>query len=232
MQSKYWKIIFEVVKYVSGGITTWHPYDVAVNVIRSADHTRIHGDVRNNEDDEWTALIYLSPDWETGCYGETAWFTDDSNLSHEAEIETEVQPVYGRLAIFEGLIGHAARPPSSNYLGPRYSFAVKMAKTKWRAMRNMLDEEFHEKVDILTGFNDFLKVKYPKDTGDPEALAYLKSYYEQMDQQSEEGRHHIIEYIKKKTDGDGDRLQRVLGTMIKSFTKRKAALQDQVKNLL
>eukprot|EP00117_Sycon_ciliatum_P002845 scpid74740/ scgid7894/ len=119
VQSKFWKIIKNVAAHVSDGADDWYPYDISCNIIRSYDHTRIHGDVRNERDDEWTFLLYLSP-MDENDFGETAFFTSKTD---KTETVYQVRPRYGRSVIFEGLIPHAARPPSPKFKGPRYSFA-------------------------------------------------------------------------------------------------------------
>ena len=214
-QSKYWRLAQKVVEYVSGGTTTWYPYDVACNVVRSCDHTRIHGDVRNNKDTEWTFLIYLSPEWSTGSYGETAWFTGtESDMTNDVDIETEVQPLFGRIAIFEGLIPHAARPPSASYYGPRYSFAVKMAATKWHASRNMIWEEFHEKMDILT----YLAISHPDpasvmdlaDNSDSFNARFARRYWKALEVGDDMKRYSLLEKVLRDTEGDGEKLHSLL----------------------
>lgn len=45
-------------------------------------------------------------------------------------ILVQVTPKFGRLALFQGRIPHAARPPSVGRAGPRYSFAVKLSVNK------------------------------------------------------------------------------------------------------
>ncbi|CAH1246239.1 Hypp7687 [Branchiostoma lanceolatum] len=61
-KSFFWRASREIVSHVSGN-SGFYPYDVALNLIRLADHTMIHEDCENARD-EFTLLIYLNPDWE------------------------------------------------------------------------------------------------------------------------------------------------------------------------
>ena len=88
----------KVVKYVSGGHRDWFPYDVSCNLIRNADATQIHHDCSEDED-EWTFLLYLNPDWRVDDYGETVFYEKNDD---DTEIITEVLPKYGRVVIFQG----------------------------------------------------------------------------------------------------------------------------------
>ena len=81
-------LLTQVADYVSKGVGEWYPYDVSCNIIRSYDHTRLHGDVRNSVDDEWTFLLYLS-DMKPGDYGETSYFESNSD---NTEIVYQVWP--------------------------------------------------------------------------------------------------------------------------------------------
>lgn len=88
------------------GSDKWFPYDISCNLIRSADHTRIHQDCEYHED-EWTYLIYLTPNWTKNDYGETAFY---ETMSHDNEIITEVRPKYGRAVLFQGMLYFVAEP--------------------------------------------------------------------------------------------------------------------------
>lgn len=90
----------QTLKHISGR-DKWFPYDVSCNLIRSADHTRIHQDCEPHED-EWTYLIYLTPNWTKNDYGETAFY---ETMTHDNEIITEVRPKYGRAVVFQGKVG-------------------------------------------------------------------------------------------------------------------------------
>ena len=87
-----------MVKFASGS-PEWFPYDVGTNLIRNADHTRIHLDVSDDNEKEWTFLVYLTPNWTRNYYGETAFFERNSD---DTEIVAEVRPRYGRAVIFQG----------------------------------------------------------------------------------------------------------------------------------
>jgi Rps23 Pro-64 3,4-dihydroxylase Tpa1-like proline 4-hydroxylase len=81
------------------GKDKWFPYDVSCNLIRNADHTRIHNDCEP-EEDEWTFLIYLNPNMTKNDYGETVFYEQDTK---NPEIVAEIRPKYGRAVIFQGL---------------------------------------------------------------------------------------------------------------------------------
>ena len=67
--NQIFQIVLQTLKYVTG-TDKWFPYDISCNLIRSADHTRVHQDCEPHED-EWTYLIYLTPNWTKNNYGET-----------------------------------------------------------------------------------------------------------------------------------------------------------------
>ena len=137
VRTTYWLKIRQVARYVSGGHDGWFPYDVSCNLIRAADHTRIHLDCLQT-DDQWTFLLYLSPNWTADDLGETAFYDREEE---GAELVAQVRPAYGRVAIFHGTIPHSARPPSSRFLRGRYSFAVKVARSTWQATVNEYSEK-------------------------------------------------------------------------------------------
>ena len=74
---------------------------MSTNLIRNADHTRIHLDTSHDNDKEWTFLVYLTPNWTQNFYGETAFFERNSD---DTEIVAEVRPRYGRAVIFQGTV--------------------------------------------------------------------------------------------------------------------------------
>ena len=90
-------LVFQTLKHITGR-DKWFPYDISCNLIRSADHTRIHQDCEPHED-EWTYLIYLTPNWTKNDYGETAFY---ETITNDNEIITEVRPKYGRAVVFQG----------------------------------------------------------------------------------------------------------------------------------
>ena len=67
--------------------------------MRNADTTQIHHDCADHED-EWTFLLYLTPEWSVNHYGETVYYERNDD---DTEIITEVLPKYGRVAIFQGI---------------------------------------------------------------------------------------------------------------------------------
>ncbi|XP_022090064.1 uncharacterized protein LOC110978974 [Acanthaster planci] len=156
VRSRMWNITRRVARYVSG-TDKWFPYDIACNVIRSYDHTRIHEDCEKQED-EWTFLLYLTPNWTANYYGETVF---RENNRDDSEYVASVVPQYGRVVIFQGIIPHSARPPSTLFKGARLSFAVKLSATPWLARVKMLKQEFaHEEsmhqsvLSIMKYYND------------------------------------------------------------------------------
>lgn len=74
---------------------------MSTNLIRNADHTRIHLDTSGDDDKEWTFLVYLTTNWTQNFYGETAFFERNSD---DTEIVAEVRPRYGRAVIFQGIL--------------------------------------------------------------------------------------------------------------------------------
>ncbi|KAI8479615.1 hypothetical protein Bbelb_426330 [Branchiostoma belcheri] len=136
VKSKMWNITSQVVEHVSGK-KGWYPYDISCNLIRNADHTRIHEDCGPHEE-EWTFLLYLNPNWTHDYHGETAFFEANDD---DTEYIAEVLPKFGRAVIFRGIIPHSARPPSVFFTGARYTFAVKMSVDRATAIRKTFHEE-------------------------------------------------------------------------------------------
>lgn len=93
------------------------PYDISINLVRSSDHTRIHGDVGWYGEEEFTVLVYLNPNWEKNYYGETTFFEKNSD---DTEIVAQVRPRYGRTVIFDGMwhwfYFYSYNLPDSNFL--------------------------------------------------------------------------------------------------------------------
>ena len=79
--------------------------------------------VDSPEPSSLTVLYYANPKWEIDFVGETI-FTNNSG----DEIIASVTPKPGRIVIFEGSIGHSARPPQIIKL-PRVTLAYKFIKT-------------------------------------------------------------------------------------------------------
>lgn len=70
--------------------------------------------------DELTALWYLCTVWDHEWGGETLFF-DSRN-----DARAVVSPRPGRLAIFNGNLTHAGRPPSRICVEPRFTLALKL----------------------------------------------------------------------------------------------------------
>uniref|UniRef100_H2YI77 Prolyl 4-hydroxylase alpha subunit Fe(2+) 2OG dioxygenase domain-containing protein n=1 Tax=Ciona savignyi TaxID=51511 RepID=H2YI77_CIOSA len=135
--SGMWPRLQQLLKFVTNE-TEWYPYDVALNYVRTADHTRIHPDAEKHQE-EFTLLLYLSEGLTPSNFGETNWVVmkkDDGILSYIGpggevyETIAAVAPKFGRMVIFKNNIEHSAHPPSTSYFGGRYSFAVKVGRTK------------------------------------------------------------------------------------------------------
>ena len=154
VKTPLWKI-FQYVTQDTTGITDWYPYDVSMNVIRSAEHTRIHADCEDWEE-EYTLLVYLNPEFDTpDSHGETVFFEEISSSDGEHyhrgnemyEIIAAVRPRFGRVAIFNGMIPHSARPPNIHVAVTRYTFAVKVMRTERVALSKAL-------IELLEGEQD------------------------------------------------------------------------------
>ena len=48
MKTDMWPRMLKLLKFVSNE-SDWHPYDVALNFVRCADHTRIHPDAETHQ---------------------------------------------------------------------------------------------------------------------------------------------------------------------------------------
>lgn len=147
VRTPLWNVFLHITEDLTG-ISDWYPYDISINVIRGADHTRIHADCEEWED-EYTLLLYLNPELDTpDSHGETAFFEEIKPLSaldyrhgnEVYEMVAAVRPRFGRVAIFNGLIPHSARPPSIRFTGTRYTFAVKVMRTERVALSKTLQE--------------------------------------------------------------------------------------------
>lgn len=71
------------------------------------------------EAEELTALWYIAAKWDVEWGGETVFFDSDGDA------KAIVSPKPGRLAIFDGRIRHAGRPPNRICTEPRLTFALK-----------------------------------------------------------------------------------------------------------
>lgn len=168
VKTPIWKRVFDVAQYVSGE-DGWYPYDIALNHVRASDHTRIHPDADPHQL-EYTYLLYLTEGVGPNEMGETVWF-EQREQGHdgihiftgpggeEFEPIAAVRPKYGRVVVFRNMIEHSARPPSMHFHGCRYSFAVKVSKTKHTALCRQLYEvmEIFDNVsDEMRAFNSEL----------------------------------------------------------------------------
>ena len=130
----------QTVEAVSGH-QGWYPYDISCNLNRAWDHTRIHKDCYDKE--EYTFLLYLNPDLGPGDLAGTVFYeqTDLKNI-----VMSTVNR-YGSVVLFHCDIQHAGRPPQGYYTGARYSFAVKVARSK-------LDAVSREMVNVVSSLED------------------------------------------------------------------------------
>ena len=115
-----WQDVKSMVKFVSGE-KGWFPYDIGCNNIRNLDNTKLHNDLTYGEradvkdQNEYTFLLYLNPNWTENFHGETVFFEEQH--SPNPEIIFAVTPKHGRVCIFHGSIPHSARPPSLEFRG-------------------------------------------------------------------------------------------------------------------
>lgn len=116
-------------------LAVYQPTLAAVRDFDGGEHYRIHrcycnhaafGDVLFTHTDAapgrvgLTALWYVAPEWNVEWGGETMFY--DRTLDAVAC----VTPRPGRLAVFDGRIRHAGRPPNRNCYAPRYTLAFKL----------------------------------------------------------------------------------------------------------
>uniref|UniRef100_H2YI65 Prolyl 4-hydroxylase alpha subunit domain-containing protein n=1 Tax=Ciona savignyi TaxID=51511 RepID=H2YI65_CIOSA len=108
-ETDMWKRMFAFLKHVTNE-TEWFPYDVALNYVRSGDHSRIHPDSERHQE-ELTLLLYLTEDFTPNDFAETTWVVmkkDDGILSYTGpggevyETIAAVAPKFGRVALFRG----------------------------------------------------------------------------------------------------------------------------------
>nr|CAB3260738.1 uncharacterized protein LOC100176023 [Phallusia mammillata] len=190
LQTDMWPRLQGLLKYVSNE-TDWSPYDVALNFIRAADHTRIHPDSEPHQT-EFTMLLYLSEGMKPSEYGETMWMVRrDTDGVHEFlgpggdlyETIAAVAPKFGRMVVFRNNIEHSAHPPSTLFLGGRYSFAVKVSRNLRLAFVKRIYEGM-EKVDMsptLKTVNRQLQMGAHDDpTKSPLTDSHLKRLYKKI----------------------------------------------------
>eukprot|EP00118_Oscarella_pearsei_P026713 m.310328 g.310328 ORF g.310328 m.310328 type:complete len:544 (+) comp50935_c0_seq1:226-1857(+) len=150
LKSSVWGLTEKIAAHISNK-TGWFPYDVALNIVRGVDYTRIHKDCEDYES-ELTMLIYLNPDYDLNDHGETVFLEEvppkPGDPPHQPgqevyELLAAVRPRYGRFCIFHGVIPHSARPPSIAFNGARYTFAVKLSSSlkvaKAKALQEILE---------------------------------------------------------------------------------------------
>lgn len=97
----------------------YKPYRSYVNANFYGDMLFTHTDCLPGSD-ELTALWYVSTMWDHEWGGETLFFD-----SHN-DARAVVSPRPGRLAIFNGNLTHAGRPPSRICVEPRFTLALKL----------------------------------------------------------------------------------------------------------
>lgn len=114
--------IFEVTRRAVLGFMqpgrAYRPYRAYTNVASYGDMLFTHTDCLPEARD-LTALWYLCERWDIEWGGETVF------LDGNDEIAASILPRPGRLAIFDGAIKHAGRPPSRICYAPRYTLAIK-----------------------------------------------------------------------------------------------------------
>lgn len=71
---------------------------------------------------ELTALWFLCDRWDPEWGGETLFYDDSGDA------QVAVSPKPGRLALFDGAMRHAGKPPNRNCPIGRYTFAIKMRR--------------------------------------------------------------------------------------------------------
>ncbi|KAL5255199.1 hypothetical protein ACHWQZ_G014588 [Mnemiopsis leidyi] len=140
VKSEVWGVVRETLTQITGH-ADWYPYDVSCNLNRAWDHTRIHKDCYDK--DEFTFLLYLNPEFKPGDLGGTVFYEHEDLFS----IVTSVQNRYGRVALFHCEIKHAARPPHAYLTNARYSFAVKVARSKLDAVQREMQQSLWNDLD-------------------------------------------------------------------------------------
>ncbi|MFM7507256.1 MAG: 2OG-Fe(II) oxygenase [Rubrivivax sp.] len=106
----------------------WRPYRSYVNVAHFGDMLFTHTDCLPGAG-EITALWYVCEHWDIEWGGETVFFDG------EGEIRAAVMPRPGRLAIFDGHLRHAGRPPQRVHYGSRFTLALKLERAEAAAQR-------------------------------------------------------------------------------------------------
>lgn len=99
----------------------YRPHRAYTNVASYGDMLFTHVDCLPEQGD-LTALWYLCERWDIEWGGETVF------LDAQDEIAASVLPRPGRLAVFDGAIKHAGRPPARICYAPRYTLAIKFER--------------------------------------------------------------------------------------------------------
>jgi len=178
VKSRFWSIIEQTVEAVSGH-KGWYPYDISCNLNRAWDHTRIHKDCYDKE--EYTFLLYLNPDLGPGDLAGTVFYqqTDLDNI-----VMSTVNR-YGSVVLFHCDIQHAGRPPTAYNTVARYSFAVKVARTKLDAV----SREMVNTVSALEGYED-----------EEEAVEWIMKHVQSLERDETKLEQSFDEMSKKKDE--------------------------------
>ena len=105
---------------ISGG-RQYRDYRSYCNYAAYGDVLLTHTDAQPGAD-EFTALWFLSLEWNPEWGGETLFF------GANGDAEVVVSPRPGRLMIFAGSIPHCGRPPTRICYAPRFTFAYKLER--------------------------------------------------------------------------------------------------------
>lgn len=89
------------------------------NVAFFGDMLYTHTDTDDDDPASYTALWFISEEWDVEWGGETLFFND------QGDAELAVTPKPGRLALFDGRILHVGRPPNRICYEPRFTVALK-----------------------------------------------------------------------------------------------------------
>ncbi len=99
----------------------YRAYRSYVNVAHYGDMLFTHTDAHPGTG-ELTALWYICDRWDIEWGGETVFY------DRTADVRAAVTPRPGRLAIFDGELLHAGRPPNRVCYAPRFTLALKLER--------------------------------------------------------------------------------------------------------
>ncbi len=99
----------------------YRAYRSYVNAAHYGDMLFTHTDAHPGAG-ELTALWYICDRWDHEWGGETMFY-DQSR-----DVRAAVTPRPGRLAVFDGELLHAGRPPNRNCYAPRFTLALKLER--------------------------------------------------------------------------------------------------------